>query len=669
VSEAYFFRPIINNNQSFSLTRQLTEGIRHLALDIDYCEPKTDEGDACLCHGNDNCTLLAGELRAVDGLREIRTWMDDNPSEVVTLEFENYLTYADFVTEMRQGQFEDIAYHLPEEGAPFPFTIGDMAALGERLVIFGPQAPTEAERISWIQSASIDDPDRGLQKTEFGVEPTDKWPCASRPLPKKSSRFGQSTIFGLEHVRGGAFGVGNARASDCSNNLDAILNHLRKCEDEQGRNINYVAVDFYNTDAGPLEIANVVNRERGLIDENHIAVPYDDGGCDCRNHEDCGSGEFCSFTELCVDTNTNGVPCLNDEECDSGICDGVICAECDGDEDCFSDEYCTLGCHPKKDAGGTCSRHGQCSSGLCNFGFCIADELGPGSPCGSDKVCASDDCAGLCISNCGDEVCGLFENCGLTNDESRCNSDCGLCEIGEACGNSSDCEEGVCDLASCANGNRGPGAPCEGNVACRSGECGPLNLCKQICGDDSCDGTELCGADDAGLNCNSDCGKCPNGTVCASHSVCSSDVCNFGFCIAGGLGPAAPCSANRACRSNQWTVGFCASICGDDVCEGTELCGGSDSGLECNDDCGKCGTGKGCTSNGDCQSGICNFGFCISGPQNDGSICSTNAACKSGQCTAGICICTRKGLGATCSSNSECCSDSCKSVFGVNRCV
>jgi hypothetical protein len=122
---------------------------------------------------------------------------------------------------------------------------------------------------------------------------------------------------------------------------------------------------------------------------------------------------------------------------------------------------------------------------------------------------------------------------------------------------------------------------------------------------------ELCGAVDAGLECTSDCGKCPNGTLCASNDVCSSGVCNFPICIAAGsVATGDTCTTSLACASGSCVAGLCVSVCGDGACQFPELCGAVNSGLECNADCGKCPGGTLCLTNSVCASGVCFFGFC-----------------------------------------------------------
>jgi hypothetical protein len=327
-------------------------------------------------------------------------------------------------------------------------------------------------------------------------------------------------------------------------------------------------------------------------------------------------------------------------------------------------------------------------------------------PCTSDAACVGGYCAGLiidlgklplpglCQDVCGDGQCNGLEVCGFTNVALRCLPDCGLCPAGQPCLSHVDCASGICNLGFCSDGdlangsvctsnsactsdvcnfgfciagNLASGSPCSTGGACRNGNC-VAGFCVQECGDGFCDGLEVCGDSNAGLQCQSDCGKCGVGTLCLQNSVCQSDACNFGFCVAShSLGPLAPCTTGNACRSGSCPAGLCAQVCGDGFCDGTELCGDSNAGLQCQTDCGKCGNGTVCVRNSVCASGACNFGFCVGASSvGVGGACTTAAACSNDICSIGCC---GRAFLAGCSRNSDCCSNRCvRDILGNLSC-
>jgi hypothetical protein len=415
-----------------------------------------------------------------------------------------------------------------------------------------------------------------------------------------------------------------------------------------------------------------------VISPGVIPLP---GTCQPR----CGDG-MCQFPEVCGFTNViarcsldcgqcaAGAPCLSHVDCASGICNFGLCS--DGG----------------LANGGVCSANSACASGVCNFGLCIPGELASGSPCTTDAACRNGNCiAGLCIQQCGDGFCDGSEFCGDSNAGLQCTTDCGLCGNGTPCLANDVCASGICNFGFCSAGELAAGAPCTTDLACRSGIC--AGVCIQDCGDGFCDGTELCGDSNAGLQCTTDCGKCANGTVCATNSVCASGVCNFGFCHPGGLsngnacstnpacasgacnfgfcvansslGAGSPCTTGLACASGNCTAGLCIQRCGDDRCDGTELCGDSNAGLQCTTDCGKCGNGTPCASNSVCASNACNFGFCVgAGSVGVGGACTTANACSNGICQVGCC---GRPATAACTSDSQCCSGDCVTDILGNR--
>ncbi len=207
----------------------------------------------------------------------------------------------------------------------------------------------------------------------------------------------------------------------------------------------------------------------------------------------------------------------------------------------------------------------ECRPACLGFADLYADALaavdpGPGNWSTTDLAdearlcrCGTEAILGQPPSICGDGVCeSLSESCQSTS----CPADCGPCGLGDGCLIDSDCGLGICSPQGvCALG--WGGASCDEDADCTSGAC-LGGQCTSLCGDGFCDGTELCGASNLGLACNSDCGKCGNGKVCASNSTCASNACNFGFCVGyHSLGRGTPCTTSNACSSGTCFFGFC----------------------------------------------------------------------------------------------------------------
>ena len=272
---------------------------------------------------------------------------------------------------------------------------------------------------------------------------------------------------------------------------------------------------------------------------------------------------------------------------------------------------CDCACDADRSAcgNGVCSVSGGESSVNCS-GDCLG-ELANGASCVLDADCASGECGPQAeCTDCGNGQCEAGESCRVTSTAS-CQTDCGRCGAGNACEVDADC----------------------------AGFCDALFICRA---------------------------KLPNGSVCLKDSACAGGACNFGFCIDADTLPAlTPCTTPAACRNGSCVAGVCAQICGDGFCDGAEVCGSSNAGLQCISDCGRCPNGTACTSNAICASNTCNFGFCVgNGSVPVGGACTTANACSNDICQLGCC---GRPVTAACTSDSQCCSNNCVTDLLGNR--
>ncbi|HEY5315111.1 MAG TPA: hypothetical protein VIK18_21445 [Pirellulales bacterium] len=112
-------------NQNYTIARQLADGVRALTLEVHNLFGKT-----YLARGN----ALVGRKLLVDGLAEVRAFMDSHPCEIITLIFESHVPAADMAAALRTaGLIECLYAHAP--GQPFP-TLKEMVLSYRRLVIF-----------------------------------------------------------------------------------------------------------------------------------------------------------------------------------------------------------------------------------------------------------------------------------------------------------------------------------------------------------------------------------------------------------------------------------------------------------------------------------------------------------------------------------------------------
>jgi hypothetical protein len=129
-----FVGPLPTQNQQKSITDQLNGGIRFMSS-----QTHTFLNTLSMCHTK--CELEdAGSVE--DYLREVKTWMDNNPRDVVTLLLTNgdRNPIANFDAVFKTVGLDDIAFKPSTSPNPLAKdswpTLGDMITAGQRLVVF-----------------------------------------------------------------------------------------------------------------------------------------------------------------------------------------------------------------------------------------------------------------------------------------------------------------------------------------------------------------------------------------------------------------------------------------------------------------------------------------------------------------------------------------------------
>ncbi len=221
-------------NQNFGITRQLNDGIRGLMLDT-YDE----DGELLLCHS----VCLAGSQPLVEGLAEIRNFLEANPEEIVSIIFENYITHAQTADAFEASGLIDFV-HAHEIGEPWP-TLGTLIDAGTRLVVFQEKLP-EDDAFPWLMNIW----DHAWE-TPFSFSTPEDFVCTpNRGNPANS-------LFLLNHFLTATLG-GRPEFADMVNHNPLFIDRAFQCDEEGGALPNFVAVDFY--DIGDLfEVVDALN--------------------------------------------------------------------------------------------------------------------------------------------------------------------------------------------------------------------------------------------------------------------------------------------------------------------------------------------------------------------------------------------------------------------------
>jgi len=161
-------------------------------------------------------------------------------------------------------------------------------------------------------------------------------------------------------------------------------------------------------------------------DEAYLAAQQ--RNCDCCPGQTTNGvceedvGESIYNSRDCKGNFPDGTNCLSDVDCDSGHCS--VHGEC---------------------APLLCITNGDCPSGICNWGVCLARTLEGGSGCSTSKACTSDACTlGVCLECKRDDQCVPSQHCNLLGN---CVEDLGN---NAACTANGECQSNICSAFFCA---------------------------------------------------------------------------------------------------------------------------------------------------------------------------------------------------------------------------
>ncbi len=236
-----------------------------------------------------------------------------------------------------------------------------------------------------------------------------------------------------------------------------------------------------------------------------------------------------------------------------------------------------------------------------------------------------------------------------TNDKKDSNEtdiDCGggaceACELGKKCTVNADCQSNKCDknTLTCISVRCDSDKDCEENGHSCDEDSGVCNTCS--------DKTK--NGDETDVDCGGPCGGCAIDKDCNED-----DDCISGNCGEGNRCEAEKCADNDDCKDSQLCFeGACIS-CNDGVMNGNETaidCGGPD--------CSKCGLGKGCKEDNDCDTGlICSGETCAKKGEEPVDTCKNNKKDddESDVDCGGASICGGCKEGKNCTENDDCAS-------------
>ncbi|XP_073004608.1 PI-PLC X domain-containing protein At5g67130 [Typha latifolia] len=235
-------------NQEDTVTNQLRNGVRGLMLDMyDF------DGDVWLCHSfQGQCYNFTAFEPAINTLKEVESFLSENPTEIVTIFIEDYVrapmglsklfTNADLV------KFWYPASEMPTNGKDWP-SVTDMVAKNHRLLVFTSDSSKEAtEGIAYQW--------RYLLENESGDPGIVPGSCPNRK-ESQALRSRYASLF-LQNY----FPTIPVENEACKEHSNGLAEMVEACFKAAGNRMpNFLAVNFYmrSNGGGVFDIQDRIN--------------------------------------------------------------------------------------------------------------------------------------------------------------------------------------------------------------------------------------------------------------------------------------------------------------------------------------------------------------------------------------------------------------------------
>lgn len=223
--------------QQDSITSQLNNGVRGLMLDTyDFMN------DIWLCHSfGGKCYNFTAFQPAINVLKEVQAFLEANPTEIVTIIIEDYVTSPNGLTNVFNAaglkKYWFPVSRMPKNGENWP-TIDDMIQKNQRLVVFTSKSAKEA-------SEGIAYQWRYMVENQYGNGGMKDGSCPNRAESSPMNTKSKSLVLVNYFPDTPNF------AEACKHNSAPLASMVNTCYDAAGKRWpNFIAVNYYKRSDG-----------------------------------------------------------------------------------------------------------------------------------------------------------------------------------------------------------------------------------------------------------------------------------------------------------------------------------------------------------------------------------------------------------------------------------